>query len=132
MPGRILPALPRKNKQSSTASNLFSGMTGRTGSDASSLSSVSTMATSRMDEPVASSASMRNLTVQGKKCHTDHSREILKKYSDDRRAASANSLGVGTASPRSSTDGRQPGVARSVANSTDGEVRLLFQCFGDH
>lgn len=37
--------MPRKNKESSTASNIISGITGGKDSDASSVSSVSTMGT---------------------------------------------------------------------------------------
>lgn len=61
LPGKILPPMPKKNKQSSTASNLLSGITGRgDDDDASSISSVSTMGTVPQ---VASS--MNTLSVKG-------------------------------------------------------------------
>ncbi|KAL2070927.1 hypothetical protein VTL71DRAFT_13953 [Oculimacula yallundae] len=83
LPGKILPPLPRKNKQSSTASNLLSGITGKgDDDDASSISSVSTMGT----VPQATSA-MNTLSVK-----------------DHRRTPSAASFG--RSSPRVSVDGR--------------------------
>ena len=60
LPGKVLPPMPRKNKQSSVASNLMSGVIG-SDDDASSLSSVSTMGALGV-EP-----SLKNLTVQGEK-----------------------------------------------------------------
>ena len=76
LPGKVLPTMPRKNKQNSTASNIISGITGKDDDDASSVSSVSTMATD-----------MQKLQVK-----------------DHRKSASVFSLGK--ASPRSSIDGR--------------------------
>ncbi|KAH8593642.1 hypothetical protein B0O99DRAFT_515265 [Bisporella sp. PMI_857] len=76
LPGKVLPTMPRKNKQSSTASNIVSGITGKD-DDASSISSVSTLA-----------IDTQKLTVK-----------------DHRRSASALSL-VSKGSPRSSIDGR--------------------------
>jgi hypothetical protein len=58
LPGKVLPPMPRKNKQSSTASNLMSSVIG-TDDDASSLSSVSTTGAFGV-EP-----SLKSLTVQG-------------------------------------------------------------------
>lgn len=61
LPGKVLPPMPKKNKQSSTASNLISGITGGgADSDASSVSSVSTMGTMPQVQQ-----SMKNLTVGG-------------------------------------------------------------------
>lgn len=61
LPGKVLPPMPKKNKQSSTASNLLGGLTGRgDDDDASSISSVSTMGTI----PQVTS-SMNTLSVQG-------------------------------------------------------------------
>jgi hypothetical protein len=60
LPGKVLPPMPRKNKQSSVASNLISGVI-ESDDDASSLSSVSTMGAFGV-EP-----SLKNLTVQGEK-----------------------------------------------------------------
>jgi hypothetical protein len=52
----------KKNKSSSTASNLLSGVIGKASdSDASSISSVSTMNTDR-----GATESLKNLTVRGK------------------------------------------------------------------
>ena len=59
LPGKVLPPMPRKNKQSSTASNLISGVIGKD-DDASSLSSVSTIGALGL-EPT-----MKSLTVQGR------------------------------------------------------------------
>ncbi|KAL3427619.1 px domain protein [Phlyctema vagabunda] len=82
LPGKVLPPLPKKNKQSSTASNLLNGITGGgNDDDASSLSSVSTTG---MPE---GTSSMKNLTVR-----------------DHRRSGSAMSFG--RSSPRTSIDGR--------------------------
>lgn len=60
LPGKILPPLPKKNRQHSTASNLMSGVMGGD-DDASSLSSVSTMGALGV-EPA-----LKSLTVQGKR-----------------------------------------------------------------
>lgn len=59
LPGKVLPPMPRKNKESSTASNLISGITGGKDSDASSLSSVSTMGT------MGTENGLKNLSVRG-------------------------------------------------------------------
>lgn len=60
LPGKVLPPMPKKNKQSSTASNLLNGITGGgNGDDASSMSSVSTMG---MPE---GTSGMKNLVVRG-------------------------------------------------------------------
>ncbi|KAH9214537.1 hypothetical protein DL95DRAFT_300483 [Leptodontidium sp. 2 PMI_412] len=83
LPGKVLPPMPKKNKQSSTASNLLGGLTGRgDDDDASSISSVSTMGTI----PQVTS-SMNTLSVQ-----------------DHRRSPSSASFGRN--SPRVSVDGR--------------------------
>ena len=47
LPGKILPPMPRKNKQHSTASNLIAGVTGGRDDDASSVSSMSTVHTTK-------------------------------------------------------------------------------------
>lgn len=60
LPGKVLPPMPRKNKQSSTASNLLSGITGGADSDGSSLSSVSTM-----DTVQAAKNGLGKLSVRG-------------------------------------------------------------------
>jgi hypothetical protein len=60
LPGKILPPLPKKNKQHSMASNLVSGVIGGD-DDASSLSSVSTMGALGV-EPT-----LKSLTVQGER-----------------------------------------------------------------
>jgi hypothetical protein len=51
--------MPRKNKQSSTASNLLSAVTGGNDDDASSVSSVSTMGTMNLDP------NMKGLSIRG-------------------------------------------------------------------
>ncbi|KAI9052815.1 hypothetical protein LZ554_003088 [Drepanopeziza brunnea f. sp. 'monogermtubi'] len=88
LPGKILPPLPRKNKQSSTASNLLNGITGRGGDDdASSISSVSTTGAAPQ---VASSSN--TLSVK-----------------DKRLSASSASFGsFGRSSPRASSDTGRP------------------------
>ncbi|KAF4636909.1 hypothetical protein G7Y89_g1192 [Cudoniella acicularis] len=82
LPGKVLPPMPRKNKQSSTASNLLSAVKGSDDSDDehSSISSVSTMG-------VALDPSIKALSVR------DHRR-------------SASSVSFGRSSPRPSTDNR--------------------------
>jgi hypothetical protein len=60
LPGKVLPSVPRKNKQSSTASNLLGAALGKNDdSDASSVSSLSTIGTAGLD------GSVKNLTVKG-------------------------------------------------------------------
>lgn len=61
LPGKVLPPMPRKNKQSSSTSNLFSSITGGKDDDASSLSSVSTMSTVN---PVDGSSSLKVIRGQ--------------------------------------------------------------------
>lgn len=82
LPGKVLPPLPKKNKTSSTASNLMSGITG--GGDDS-------------EDDSVSSASMRqaNGSADGSSKHLS----VL----GHRRAASSTS---GRDSPRASTDSR--------------------------
>lgn len=95
--------MPKKNKQSSTASNLLSGITGGNDSDASSVSSVSTMGT-----VPGVGQSMKNLTVSG-----------------HRRNLSAATLG--RASPRSSMDERPntPGPASDEVRYRPNILRKL-------
>ena len=59
LPGKVLPPMPKKNKQSSTASNLLSAVRGGDDDDNSSVSSVSTMGTMKVD------TSMNNLSIRG-------------------------------------------------------------------
>lgn len=101
LPGKVLPPMPKKNKQSSTASNLLSGITGGADSDASSISSVSTMGTMPHVQQ-----NMRNLTVGG---------------NGHRRNLSAASLG--RASPRSSVDGR-PESTRALTPAPEEPILL--------
>jgi hypothetical protein len=102
LPGKVLPSMPKKNKQSSTASNLISGIKGGNDDDASSMSSVSTMGTMGT---MGTESSMKNLTVQ-----------------DHRKSGSA--LSLGRSSPRSSVDGRSmDGRPRTPGTpNPDGEV----------
>ncbi|EMR86766.1 putative px domain-containing protein [Botrytis cinerea BcDW1] len=89
LPGKVLPPMPRKNKESSTASNLISGLTGGKDSDASSMSSVSTMGT------MGTESGLKNLSVR-----------------DHRRSGSAASFG--RSSPRPSTSSPRPSVDRTL------------------
>ncbi|OBT84866.1 hypothetical protein VE02_05904 [Pseudogymnoascus sp. 03VT05] len=97
-PGKILPAPPKKNKQSATASNLFGSSKGDD-SDSSSISSVSTQAPSVVDGAATTTASMRMLAVEG-----------------HRRSASGQALGADGSSPRNSIDNRSN---RSISNSNN-------------
>ncbi len=97
LPGKILPALPKKNKQNAAAQGLFSGMMGGGAeTDTSSVSSLSTTATGVPAKLVVpgpadgvgdTASSMRNLSVHG-----------------HNRSASANSLSESTPISRSSGD----------------------------
>lgn len=84
LPGRVLPPLPKKNKSSSTTSNILGSIAGGNDSEASSLSSVSTF------QPGNNGAdgNSKLLTVKG-----------------HRRTGSSTS---GRSSPRPSADGRPP------------------------
>lgn len=119
LPGKILPALPKKNKQSAAASGLFSGMMGGStpmGSDDSSVSSVSTAATGPAtlgvpgapDAGSSATSSMRNLSLSVK---------------GHMRSASATSLGVVTPSSRSSVDSRRP----TPPSGVEGEMVILYR-----
>src|SRR4051812_31568326 len=87
--------MPKKNKQSSTASNLISTIKGGDDDDASSMSSVSTMGTMGTTGTTGTESSMRNLMVK-----------------DHRKSGSA--LSLGRSSPRSSVDGRSVDGRQSV------------------
>lgn len=121
LPGKILPALPKKNKQSAAAPGLFSGMIGGStplDSDDSSVSSMSTAATGptgqatlgvpgAADAGSSATSSMRNLPIRGHK-----------------KSASATSLGIATPSSRSSGDSRRP----SPPSGVDGDgVVILYR-----
>ncbi|CAG8979975.1 hypothetical protein HYALB_00010744 [Hymenoscyphus albidus] len=88
LPGKVLPPLPKKNKQSSTASNLLGAAMGKDeDDDDASVSSVSTLGTAALDRQ------MKSLSVK-----------------DHRRSGSQYSFSGTTAngarSPRASMDGR--------------------------
>ena len=104
LPGKVLPPLPKKNKQSSTASNLIKGAMGRDDDDddKSSLSSVSTMGVGAAIEP------MKNLTVR-----------------DQRRTGSGVSLN--RMSPRSSIDKRSMDGRPPVSALNGGETIILWR-----
>ncbi|KAE9373124.1 hypothetical protein N431DRAFT_503876 [Stipitochalara longipes BDJ] len=107
LPGKVLPPMPRKNKQSSTASNLLSAVRGGDDSDASSISSVSTMGI-----PPPINTAMNNLSVR-----------------DHRRSPSSNSFG-GRASPRTSIDSRQnltSSPAPPATTSDEGKPIILWR-----
>jgi hypothetical protein len=59
LPGKILPALPKKNKSDTTTTGLFSGFTGGNDSEASSVSSVSTQLTGNPQEKSAMTLAVR-------------------------------------------------------------------------
>jgi hypothetical protein len=100
LPGKVLPPMPKKNKQSSTTSNLLSAVRRGSDSDASSVSSVSTMGIPPIN------TSINNLSVRGKSLKFPDLQAILTSPKDHRRSPSSNSFG-GRASPRSSIDSRQ-------------------------
>lgn len=100
LPGKVLPPMPRKNKKSSTASNLYHGVMGSNDDDdASSISSVSTMGAPPQD------ASRKTLSVIGKSCFHATLHAVLT-WSDHRKSGSQSSFARG--SPRSSVDGNSP------------------------
>ena len=111
LPGKILPPMPKKNKQSSTTINLLSPITGGHGDETSSMSSVSTMQSD-------ASPAMKNLSVQGKICMKNIRIFIADTSEDHRRSGTAASFG--RASPRSSVDGRPLTPATPTT-----QVRLL-------
>lgn len=121
LPGKILPAVPKKNKQSASTSGLFSGMLGGStpldSDDTGSISSQSTAATragatlgvpGAPDAGSSATSSMRNLSL---------------KVKDHRRSASGNSLGFATPSSRSSADSRRP----SAPSGADDETVILHR-----
>ncbi len=67
LPGKNLPSLPKKNKQSTTASNLMSAINFGHDDDASSMSSVSTMNTMNALNTLQAegTGSSRNLVARG-------------------------------------------------------------------
>ncbi|PMD41794.1 hypothetical protein L207DRAFT_458368 [Hyaloscypha variabilis F] len=104
LPGKVLPPMPKKNKQSSTASNLLSAVRGGDDSDASSVSSVSTMGI-----PPPINTAINNLSVR-----------------DHRRSPSSNSF-AGRASPRTSTDSRQNLTSSPAPVVTPDEPVILWR-----
>lgn len=118
LPGKVLPPMPRKNKQSSTASNLLSAVRGGDDSDASSVSSVSTMGI-----PPPINTAMNNLSVRGKAFKSPDLKVILTTLKDHRRSPSSTSFS-GRASPRSSIDSRQ-NLNPSPASTPSDEVRSI-------
>lgn len=118
-PGKILPAPPKKNKQSHTTSNLFSSSKGDD-SDSSSVSSISTKA-SVADVSASTTASMRMLAVEGKKHHKDPQQNHSNMVKGHRRSASGQALGADAPSPRTSIDNRS--ISNSN-NTSDHDVRF--------
>jgi hypothetical protein len=98
LPGRVLPALPKKNRGDGSATGVFSSVTsGGDGSDASSISSAESRATSH--KPALSSGGMLNPKVARGKAPSI--------------ASALSSRSRGTASPgRVSTDGRGSPAAK--------------------
>jgi len=125
LPGKVLPPMPKKNKQSSTASNLLSAVRGGDDSDASSISSVSTMGI-----PPPINTAMNNLSVRGKSTQFSFLRQKLSNHKDHRRSPSSNSFG-GRASPRTSIDSRQ-NLTSSPAPAASDEVRTLSRLLRLH
>jgi hypothetical protein len=117
LPGKVLPPMPKKNKQSSTASNLLSAVRGGDDSDASSISSISTMGV-----PPPIQTSMNNLSVRGKPPQFSILQQKLRAIKDHRRSPSSNSFG-GRASPRSSIDSRSINQSPAPAPPASDEVR---------
>jgi hypothetical protein len=117
LPGKVLPPMPKKNKQSSTASNLLSAVKGGDDSDASSTSSISTMGA-----PPPIQISMNNLSVRGKSPQFSFLQQKLRTLKDHRRSPSSNSFG-GRNSPRSSIDSRSLNQSPAPAPPPSDEVR---------
>lgn len=90
--------MPKKNKQSSTASGLFSGITGGKDEDDSSVSSVSTMGGANL-EP-----SLKNLAIKSMARKPFFTKYMLICQKDHSRSPSAASFGRN--SPRASMEGR--------------------------
>lgn len=99
LPGKVLPVMPKKNKQSSTATNLISAAMGRD-EDASSISSVSTTGTGALD------GSIKNLSVQGTVPEQFSLNScVLIYFEDHRRTLSTSSPGRGSPRPSMETSG---------------------------
>ncbi|OAA66739.1 Phox-domain containing protein [Niveomyces insectorum RCEF 264] len=111
LPGRVLPPMPRKNKSSSTASNLMSGIVGSNDSDASSVSSASTQMTHLTSNGLPGVGdSMKNLSVR-----------------EHRRMGSGAS---GRLSPRPSVDSApplSPTTASHVADAAQAQNVVLWR-----
>ena len=121
LPGKVLPPMPKKNKQSSTASNLLSAVKGGDDSDASSISSISTMG---VPQPIQTS--MNSLSVRGKSTLFSFFQQKFDPSKDHRKSPSVNSFS-GRASPRSSIDSRSMNQSPVPAPAPSDEVR----CFPD-
>ena len=65
LPGRVLPPVPKKNKSSSTTSNIIGSITGANDSDASSVSSISTQMTAFQAGNGSSDGSSKLLSLKG-------------------------------------------------------------------
>jgi hypothetical protein len=104
LPGKVLPPMPRKNKQSSTTTAIYNGVMGKSDDDESSVSSLSTVGTNYQAQQVQTG--LNNLTVK-----------------EHRRNASAN-LGVGRSSPRPSIDGRRSVDGRSTPKGESEPITL--------
>jgi hypothetical protein len=119
LPGKVLPPMPKKNKQSSTASNLLSAVKGGDDSDASSISSISTMG---VPQPIQTS--MNSLSVRGKSTLFSFLQQKFDSSKDHRKSPSVNSFS-GRASPRSSIDSRSMNQSPVPAPTPSDEVRCF-------
>jgi hypothetical protein len=123
LPGKVLPPMPKKNKQSSTASNLLRGAMGRDDDD-DDISSVSSVSTMGAVAPVEQG--MKNLSVRGGQTYTPLLRYVTD-CKDHRRSASAVSLNLGRASPRPSIDKRSMDGRPLTPASNGGEPVILWR-----
>jgi hypothetical protein len=123
LPGKVLPPMPKKNKQSSTASNLLSAVKGGDDSDASSISSISTMG---VPQPIQTS--MNSLSVRGKSTPFSFFLQKFNPYKDHRKSPSVNSFS-GRASPRSSIDSRSMNHSPAPTPAPSDEVRSCSVLF---
>ncbi len=120
LPGKVLPPMPRKNKQDSTATNLIYGLTGRVDDDdASSISSMSTM------PPVPQlQTPMNNLTIKGGPQCYNCQKPVLIQSLDHRRNASTTAASFGRSSPRPSIETRRSMDGR-FPPTPENEVRFF-------
>lgn len=136
LPGKILPTVPKKNKQSSTASAIRNGITGG-GSERSSISSTYTNATTATNATNATqrtqgrrsiTGGMQNLEVQGKRSQLRILSRTDFQLGGGRKRSSSTSLGVPSpSSARSSGDARSVnGDSPPISAGADDDVRSSY------